>query len=170
MAKSIYSMACLILIVSAAAMQCAAAELPNIVIVYADDLGYGDLSCYNPKAAYQTPRLDQMAKGDVRFTDAHSPSPICSPPRYGLFPGTQTYRSTGRGGGACEGPGAACRRQGSRSRCADNGPFAQCTVAGIAGTEQGNRLHRKTTHRACPGYDGVRFSGCCCHASAPAGR
>jgi len=82
-----------------------AQTLPNIIIIYADDLGYGDLSCYNPKAAYETPRLDQMAKEGVRFTDAHSPSTICSPSRYGLFSGQQIYRSTGRGGGAWEGPG-----------------------------------------------------------------
>ena len=82
-----------------------AQQLPNIIIIYADDLGYGDLSCYNPKAAYQTPRLDQMAAEGIRFTDAHSPSTICSPSRYGLFSGQQIYRSTGRGGGAFEGPG-----------------------------------------------------------------
>ena len=79
--------------------------LPNIIIIYADDLGCGDLSCYNPKAGYKTPRLDQMAKEGIRFTDAHSPSTICSPSRYGLFSGQQIYRSTGRGGGAFEGPG-----------------------------------------------------------------
>lgn len=83
----------------------ASAKLPNIVIVYADDLGIGDLSCYNPKCAYKTPRLDQMAAEGIRFTDAHSPSTICSPSRYGLFSGQQIYRSTGRGGGAFEGPG-----------------------------------------------------------------
>lgn len=79
--------------------------LPNIVIIYADDLGYGDLSCYNPESAYETPRLDQMAAEGIRFTDAHSPSTICSPSRYGLFSGQQIYRSTGGGGGAFEGPG-----------------------------------------------------------------
>ncbi|MCP4506427.1 MAG: sulfatase-like hydrolase/transferase, partial [Fuerstiella sp.] len=79
--------------------------LPNIIIIYADDLGYGDVSCYNPESAYQTPRLDKMAREGVRFTDAHSPSTICSPSRYGLFSGQQIYRSTGRGGGAFEGPG-----------------------------------------------------------------
>jgi arylsulfatase A-like enzyme len=79
-------------------------QLPNIVIIYADDLGYGDLSCYNPDCKYETPRLDQMAREGVRFTDAHSPSTICSPSRYGLFSGQQIYRSTGRGGGAFEGP------------------------------------------------------------------
>ena len=76
-------------------------NLPNIVIIYADDLGYGDLSCYNSKAAYKTPHLDKMASEGIRFTDAHSPSTICSPSRYGLYSGQQIYRSTGRGGGAC---------------------------------------------------------------------
>jgi arylsulfatase A-like enzyme len=81
------------------------AKLPNIVIVYADDLGLGDLSCYNAKAAYQTPRIDRMAAEGIRFTDAHSASTICSPSRYSLFSGQQIYRSTGGGGGAFEGPG-----------------------------------------------------------------
>jgi arylsulfatase A-like enzyme len=78
--------------------------LPNIVIIYTDDLGFGDLSCYNAASKYQTPRIDQLAAEGIRFTDAHSPSTICSPSRYGLFAGQQIYRSTGRGGGAFEGP------------------------------------------------------------------
>ncbi len=82
----------------------AAARLPNIIIIYADDLGYGDLSSYNPNAAYKTPRLDRMAAEGIRFTDAHSPSTICSPSRYGLFSGNQVCR-TGRGTRAFEGPG-----------------------------------------------------------------
>ena len=82
----------------------AAAQLPNIVIIYADDLGYGDLSCYNPQAAYETPRLDQMAREGIRFTDAHSPSTICSPSRYGLYSGQLVCR-TGRNSTAFEGPG-----------------------------------------------------------------
>lgn len=81
-----------------------AQSLPNIVIIYADDLGYGDLSCYNDAAAYQTPRLDRLAKEGIRFTDAHSPSTICSPSRYGLLSGQQVCR-TGRGSRAFEGPG-----------------------------------------------------------------
>lgn len=63
-----------------------AQDLPNIIIIYCDDLGYGDLSCYNPNAAYTTPRLDKMAREGIRFTDAHSPSTICSPSRYGSIP------------------------------------------------------------------------------------
>lgn len=80
-------------------------ELPNIIIIYTDDLGYGDLSSYNPKCAYKTPNIDRLAEEGIRFTDAHSPSTICSPARYGLLSGQQIYRSTGRGGGAFEGPG-----------------------------------------------------------------
>ena len=72
-----------------------AQDLPNIVIVYADDLGYGDLSCYNPQAAYKTPRLDKMARDGIRFTDAHSPSTICSPSRYGLFSGQANQHTLG---------------------------------------------------------------------------
>ena len=79
--------------------------LPNIIVIYADDLGYGDLSCYNKKAAYYTPNLDRLASEGVRFTDSHSPSTICSPSRYGFYSGQQIYRSTGGGGGAFEGPG-----------------------------------------------------------------
>jgi arylsulfatase A len=105
MTKSFVSIFCLILTLLSALTPCTAAELPNIVIVYTDDLGFGDLSIYNPKAAYKTPRIDQMAREGIMFTDAHSPSTICSPSRYGLFSGQQIYRSTGRGGGAFEGPG-----------------------------------------------------------------
>ena len=87
------------------ALSSGAQELPNIIIIYADDVGFGDLSCYNKKAGYKTPRLDKMAREGIRFTDAHSPSTICSPSRYGLYSGQQIYRSTGKGGVAFEGPG-----------------------------------------------------------------
>ncbi|MFN9721113.1 MAG: sulfatase-like hydrolase/transferase, partial [Planctomycetota bacterium] len=92
------------LIVFAGSIAVNAQELPNIVIVYADDLGYGDLSSYNPKSAYQTPRLDQMAADGIRFVDAHSPCTICSPSRYGLLSGQLVCR-TGRRPTAFEGPG-----------------------------------------------------------------
>lgn len=81
-----------------------AQDRPNIVIIYTDDLGYGDLSCYNPQAAYETPHLDKMAREGIRFTDAHSPSTICSPSRYGLYSGQLVCR-TGRPPRAFEGPG-----------------------------------------------------------------
>ena len=68
-------------------------ELPNIVIVLADDLGYGDPGCYNPASKIPTPRIDRIAAEGVRFTDAHSPSGLCSPTRYGLLTGRYAWRT-----------------------------------------------------------------------------
>jgi arylsulfatase A len=62
------------------------AKKPNIVLLYADDLGYGDLSCYGNKLI-QTPNLDKMASEGMRFTDFYAPAPICSPSRAGLLTG-----------------------------------------------------------------------------------
>ncbi|MFN0088398.1 MAG: sulfatase family protein [Blastocatellia bacterium] len=66
---------------------------PNIVIILADDLGYGDLGSYNPRSKIPTPRLDQLAARGLRFTDAHSPSSVCTPTRYGLLTGRYPWRS-----------------------------------------------------------------------------
>ncbi len=79
-------------------------KLPNIVIVFADDLGYGDVSCYNPEAAFQTPHLDTLASEGMRFTDAHSPATVCTPSRYSLMTGRMAFR-TGKGSAVFEGPG-----------------------------------------------------------------
>ena len=67
------------------------AELPNIVLIYADDLGYGDVSCYGA-TQIQTPNIDQLAAEGRKFTDAHSPSSVCTPSRYGLLTGEYPYR------------------------------------------------------------------------------
>jgi arylsulfatase A-like enzyme len=61
---------------------------PNIVIIYADDMGYGDLNCQNPESKIPTPNLDNLAGEGMRFTDAHSSSGICSPSRFALLTGT----------------------------------------------------------------------------------
>lgn len=66
---------------------------PNIVILLGDDVGQGDLSCYNPNSKIPTPRMDRVAAGGVRFTDAHSPSALCSPTRYGLLTGRYAWRT-----------------------------------------------------------------------------
>ncbi|MGJ8671804.1 sulfatase family protein [Rubritalea sp.] len=66
-------------------------DLPNIVLINADDLGYGDLSCYGA-TKIQTPNIDKLAKEGTRFTDAHSPSAVCSPSRYGLLTGNYPTR------------------------------------------------------------------------------
>jgi len=76
-----------------AAARAANPDKPNIIVILADDLGYGDLGCYNPESKIATPRLDQMAKQGVRFVDAHTPSGVCSPTRYGLLTGRYPWRS-----------------------------------------------------------------------------
>ena len=65
---------------------------PNIVIIYADDMGYGDLNCQNPNSKIPTPNLDKLASEGMRFTDAHSSSGICSPSRFALLTGTYHWR------------------------------------------------------------------------------
>lgn len=72
--------------------QIGAAQKPNIVIIYADDLGFGDLSCQNPESKIITPHLDKLASEGMRFTDAHSSSGICSPSRYALLTGNYHWR------------------------------------------------------------------------------
>lgn len=67
-------------------------DKPNIVIIMADDLGYGDLQCYG-SGKILTPSCDRIAREGMLFTDAHSPSAVCSPTRYGLLTGTYAWRS-----------------------------------------------------------------------------
>ncbi len=66
---------------------------PNIVVILADDLGYGDVRCLNPDGKIPTPNLDKLAASGMTFTDAHSPSGVCSPTRYGLMTGRYAWRS-----------------------------------------------------------------------------
>lgn len=65
---------------------------PNILIILADDMGYGDLSSYNSNSKIPTPHLDQLAKQGMRFTDAHSAGSLCHPSRYGLMTGQLPFR------------------------------------------------------------------------------
>ena len=68
-------------------------EFPNIIYILADDLGYGDLSCYNPDSKIATKNLDQLASEGMRFTDAHSGSAVCTPTRYGILTGRYSWRT-----------------------------------------------------------------------------
>jgi len=73
-----------------------AATPPNVVLLYADDLGYGDVSCYGATRV-RTPHIDRLAEQGLRFTDAHSPSATCSPSRYALLTGEYAWRRKGTG-------------------------------------------------------------------------
>lgn len=68
-----------------------AAERPNIVLILADDLGYGDVGCYGATKV-KTPNLDRLAREGRRFTDAHSASAVCTPSRYALLTGEYPFR------------------------------------------------------------------------------
>lgn len=72
----------------------AGTRLPNIVYVLADDLGWGDLGCYNPASAIPTPHADRLSTQGMRFTDMHSPSAVCTPTRYGILTGRYCWRSS----------------------------------------------------------------------------
>lgn len=65
---------------------------PNMVIILADDLGYGDLSSYGA-TRIKTPNIDRLAKEGMRLTDAHSPHSVCTPTRYGLLTGRYAWRT-----------------------------------------------------------------------------
>ncbi|MFV0483734.1 MAG: sulfatase-like hydrolase/transferase, partial [Bacteroidales bacterium] len=62
-------------------------KAPNIVIILADDLGYGDISIFNEKGKITTPYVDKLAKEGVMFTDAHTSSSLCTPTRYSIVTG-----------------------------------------------------------------------------------
>ena len=65
---------------------------PNIIVIYLDDLGYGDLGCYGA-TAIKTPNIDMLAKGGVRFTNGYASSATCTPSRYALLTGVYPWRN-----------------------------------------------------------------------------
>ena len=58
---------------------------PNVIIIYTDDLGYGDLTCYNPESKINTPNIDKLAGEGMKFTDVHSAASFCTPPQGTVF-------------------------------------------------------------------------------------
>jgi arylsulfatase A len=69
------------------------ASKPNIVFILADDLGYGDVKCFNPEGKIPTPNMDRLASQGMSFTDAHSSSAVCTPTRYSILTGRYNWRS-----------------------------------------------------------------------------
>ena len=85
--SSLVTLTMTLLVVFLAAPAFAAAPArPNIVLIYADDLGYGDTSCYGATAVH-TPNIDRLAREGLRFTDAHSAAATCTPSRYAMLTG-----------------------------------------------------------------------------------
>lgn len=89
-----------LMLAMAAAAACPAAVTPTvkppkaIVMIYADDLGYGDVGCYGAKGI-PTPAIDKLAEQGCRFTDAYSTTSVCTPSRYALFTGEYPWRKEG---------------------------------------------------------------------------
>mgnify|MGYP006425866005 CR=1 FL=1 len=70
---------------------------PNIIVILADDLGYGDVSCYNSEAKVQTKNIDRLANEGLKFNDAHAPATVCTPSRYSVLTGRMAFRTGMRG-------------------------------------------------------------------------
>ncbi|MFO8007853.1 MAG: arylsulfatase [Candidatus Brocadiia bacterium] len=68
-------------------------ERPNIVWIMADDMGYGDVGCFNPESKIPTPNMDRLAAEGTRFTDAHSTAAVCTPSRYSVLTGRYCWRT-----------------------------------------------------------------------------
>lgn len=88
------------------------AAQPNVLLILADDLGYGDVRCYNAGSKVATPNIDKLASEGMRFTDAHSPATVCTPTRYSVMTGQMAFRVpnggtvfTGAGGPSLIAPG-----------------------------------------------------------------
>ena len=73
-----------------------AQKRPNVIFIYADDIGYGDVSSYGA-VAVRTPNIDRLAREGLRFTDAHSTAATCTPSRYALLTGEYAWRKAGTG-------------------------------------------------------------------------
>jgi hypothetical protein len=67
---------------------------PNIIFILADDMGYGDVACYNNRSQIPTPNMNRLAEEGIKFTDAHTPSAVCTPTRYGFLTGRYCWRSS----------------------------------------------------------------------------
>jgi arylsulfatase A-like enzyme len=92
MKRGLLALASLLLLATPALAQ----RRPNVVLIYADDLGYGDVSSYGQKTL-PTPNIDRLSREGLRFSDAHSPAATCTPSRYALLTGEYAWRKPGTG-------------------------------------------------------------------------
>jgi arylsulfatase A-like enzyme len=101
---------------------------PNIIFILTDDLGYGDVSCYNSESVIRTPNIDKMSQQGMRFTDAHSPSSVCTPTRYSILTGRYAWRSRLKNGvfGGYDKPLIEIGRPTIASFLKDNGYATTC--------------------------------------------
>ena len=67
--------------------------MPNVIVIYTDDQGFGDATCLNKNSKFTTPNIDRLADEGVLFTDAHCSDTVCTPSRYGLLTGRYSWRT-----------------------------------------------------------------------------
>ena len=135
---------------------------PNIVIILADDLGYGSVNCNGaPESMIRTPHVNQLAKEGMRFTDAHSPSTVCTPTRYSLLTGRMAFRTGMRS--VFTGVGGPCLIEEGRRLRASDPLSAQLELAQAAGQGLGlgpgqvPQLHR--VEGVAAGLGGLQLKG-----------
>ena len=104
-----------------------AADRPNIIVILADDQGFGDLGANNPQSKIATPNLDALAKGGLRFTDGHTSSGVCTPTRYSLLTGRYHWRTRLQSGVL-----GGCGREEVRLQCG-GGSGVEGSVGGRGG-------------------------------------
>jgi arylsulfatase A len=83
-----------VLVLSTVSCNSQVKDNPNIIIILADDMGYGDVQSFNPKSEVPTPNLNKLSEEGIMFMDAHTPSSICTPTRYGLLTGRYCWRTS----------------------------------------------------------------------------
>ena len=160
---SYFKLACL-LALSLFADRCLAQEpteksnsdMPNIIVILADDLGYGDVGCYNPDSKIPTPNLDRMAAEGMKFIDAHSPCTVCTPTRFSLMTGEMAFRTpnggrvfSGAGGPSLIQPGQLTMPEMLRKKGYSTACFGKWHIGLTFYDKEGKPIHKggpKTVH------------------------
>ena len=139
---------------------CTAQENPNIVIIFADDMGYGDVSALNPLARTQTPAIDKLIGEGITFTEAHASASVCTPSRYGLLTGRYAFHSqrAARGIGGFTGPVIERDRKTLASLLKKSGYTTACIGKWHLGVGWQTKDGNEPQFNAKTGYSNVDFS------------
>lgn len=180
--KFILHLVATLLLLSPTASLAVDAPRPNIIIILADDLGYGDVACYNSQSKVPTPNIDRLAREGMRFTDAHSPCTVCTPTRFSLMTGVMPFRVpnggtvfTGVGGPSLIAPGRLTlpemlRAQGYATAAVGKWHVGmsffdkagnRITANGVEGVKQIDYTRRIEGGPADHGFDSFFGTACC---------
>ena len=133
---------------------------PNIIFIFADDMGYGDVSALNPFARTQTPNLDKLIQNGITFTEAHASASVCTPSRYGLLTGRYAFRSekAARGIGGFTGPVIEEGRKTLATLLKKEGYTTACIGKWHLGVGWQTKDEKKPQFNAKTGHSNVDFS------------